>query len=134
MDFGRIKALTIKEFTQVMRDRITLTILLVLPVIQLLILGFAINTDIKHVWTAVFDQSRSQESRELIRGFTSSNYFDIKRYAKSMQDVNQAIESGAAKVGIIVPANYASRLRGGSPSACSARTSRPACSACRART
>ena len=113
MDFGRIKALTIKEFTQVMRDRITLTILLVLPVIQLLILGFAINTDIKHVWTAVFDQSRSQESRELIRGFTSSNYFDIKRYAKSMQDVNQAIESGAAKVGIIVPANYASRLRGG---------------------
>jgi len=113
MEFGRLRALTIKEFTQVWRDKITLTILLVLPVIQLLILGFAINTDIKHVWTAMFDQSRSQESREMIRGFTSSNYFDIKVYAHSNEEVKKAIDSGRAKVGIIFPANYASRLRSG---------------------
>jgi len=111
----RLMGLLRKEFTQVWRDKIMLVIMLVLPVIQLLILGFAINTDIKHVWTAVFDQSHSQESREMIRSLTSSNYFDITVDADSMQDVNDAVQSGAAKVGIIFPPDYASKISGARP-------------------
>lgn len=115
MNLSRLKALIIKEFKQVWRDKITLAILLLLPIVELLILGFAINTDIKHVWTAVFDQSRSQESRELISSFTNSNYFDIRVEANSMKEVNRALESGRAKFGIIIPVDYAKKVRGGTP-------------------
>ncbi|MDO5562737.1 MAG: ABC transporter permease [Synergistaceae bacterium] len=109
----RLRALVVKEFIQVWRDKITLAILIFMPVAQLLIFGFAINMDIKHVTTAIFDQSRSQESREMISGFTASKYFDIVLYAKNTQEVNNAIEKGRAKVGLIFPANYAKELRSG---------------------
>lgn len=112
MFFGRLKALVVKEFIQVLRDRITLAILIFMPVAQLLIFGFAINTDVKHLATAVFDQSRTQESREMISSFTASNYFDIKLYAKNTKEVNQAVESDRVKVGIIIPPDYAERIRG----------------------
>lgn len=113
MGLGRLKALIVKEFIQVMRDRLTLAMLIFMPVAQLLIFGFAINTDVKHLQTAVFDQSRTQESREMIQSFTASNYFDIKLYADNIKEVNRAVESGTATVGIIIPTNYAQRLKSG---------------------
>ena len=113
MGFGRLRALIFKEFIQVMRDRLTLAMLIFMPVAQLLIFGFAINTDVKHLQTAIFDQSRTQESREMIQSFTASNYFDIKLYADNIKQINRAVESGTAKVGIIIPTDYAQRLKSG---------------------
>lgn len=113
--FGRLRALIVKEFIQVLRDRITLAILIFMPVAQLLIFGFAINTDVKHLATAIFDQSRTQESREMINSFTASNYFDIKLYAKSIPEVNKAVESGSVKVGIVFPPDYARKLHSERP-------------------
>ena len=113
MGFGRLRALIVKEFIQVMRDRLTLAMLIFMPVAQLLIFGFAINTDVKHLQTAIFDQSRTQESREMIQSFTASNYFDIKLYADNIKQINRAVESGTAKVGIIIPTDYAQRLKSG---------------------
>ncbi len=113
MEFGRLQALVKKEFIQVLRDRITLAIIIFMPVAQLLIFGFAINTDVKHLATAVLDRSRTQESREMITSFTSSNYFDIKLYAKNISEVNRAVESGKVKVALVFPPDYASRLRSG---------------------
>ena len=113
MGFGRLRALIVKEFIQVLRDRLTLAMLIFMPVAQLLIFGFAINTDVKHLNTAIFDQSKSQESREIIQSFTASNYFDIKLYANSIKEVNRAVGSGAAKVGLIIPPDYAQRIKGG---------------------
>ena len=113
MGFGRLRALIVKEFIQVLRDRLTLAMLIFMPVAQLLIFGFAINTDVKHLNTAIFDQSKSQESRESIQSFTASNYFDIKLYANSIKEVNRAVGSGAAKVGLIIPPDYAQRIKGG---------------------
>jgi ABC-2 type transport system permease protein len=111
MGFGRLRALVTKEFIQVFRDRLTLAMLIFMPIGQLLIFGFAINTDVKHLQTAVFDQSRTQESRQMIQSFTSSNYFDIKLYADNIIQVNRAVESGAAKVGLVIPPDYAKRLK-----------------------
>jgi len=111
----RLRGLIKKEFKQLWRDKIMLIIMLVLPVVQLLILGFAINTDIKHVWTAVFDQSHSQESRAMIRSLTASNNFDITVDANSMQEVNDAIQLGTAKVGFIFPPDYASKVQAARP-------------------
>ena len=113
MEFGRLRALIVKEFIQVMRDRLTLAMLIFMPVAQLLIFGFAINTDVKHLQTAIFDQSRTQESREIIQSFTASNYFDIKLYAGNIKEVNRAVGSGAAKVGLIIPPDYAQRIKSG---------------------
>lgn len=111
--FERLNALVIKEFIQVLRDRLTLAILIFMPVAQLLIFGFAINTDVKHLSTAVFDQSRTQESREIINAFTSSQYFDIMVSASNIQQVNTAVESGKVKVGIVIPPDYAKRIKSG---------------------
>lgn len=113
MKNSRLRALVVKEFKQTLRDKITLAILLVMPIVELFIIGFAVNMDIKHVWTAVFDQSRSQDSREMIRSFTSSNYFDIKLYANSVNEVNEAVQAGYAKIGLIIPSDYASKIHGG---------------------
>lgn len=111
MEFGRLRALVTKEFIQVLRDRLTLAMLIFMPVGQLLIFGFAINTDVKHLQTAVLDQSRTQESRQMIQSFTSSNYFDIKLYAGNIIQVNRAVESGNAKVALVIPPDYARRLK-----------------------
>ena len=109
----RLRALLVKEFIQMGRDRLTLAIMGLLPVIQLLIFGFAINTEVKHLPTAVFDQSVSAESRELIRGFQSTGYFDIRRGAGSLPEMNALVQSGKVKVGIAIPPDFQERLRSG---------------------
>ncbi len=113
MNWERLKSLIVKEFIQLTRDRITLAIVMFMPLAQLLIFGFAINTDIKHLRTVVFDQSRTQESREMINSLSSSNYFDIVEFAANMKGVNERVEEGFAKVGIIFPPDYASKIKGG---------------------
>lgn len=109
----RLKALLIKEFIQMKRDKLTLGMMVMLPIIQLLIFGFAINTDIKHLSTVVFDQSLKQESRELIEAFTASGYFDINYVAANYESVNSLIEKGDAKVGIIIPPDLAENINHG---------------------
>lgn len=113
MKFERLKALIIKEFIQVWRDKMTLAILIFMPMALLLIFGFAINTDVKHLRTAVFDQSHSRESREMTAGFTASNYFDVIRYAGSMEEINRLVGSGQVKAGIIFPPDWAQKVGGG---------------------
>lgn len=109
----RLKALLIKEFIQMRRDRLTLGMMVGLPIIQLLLFGFAINTDVKHVPTIVFDQSLQQEGRDLLSAFTASEYFDIQYSARSLQEVDASIESGKTKVGIVIPPDYAENIKHG---------------------
>lgn len=109
----RLKALLIKEFIQMRRDRLTLAIMLFMPIMQLLIFGFAINTDVKHLTTIVYDQSISRDSRELLTALTSTEYFNVKYVTQSINEVNEAIDSGDAKVGIIIPPNFAENLKHG---------------------
>lgn len=107
----RLRALLLKEFIQMSRDRLTLGIMLVMPIMQLLFFGFAINTDVKHLPTIVFDQSLQQDSRDLLSAFTASEYFDIQYIAGSFEEVNTAIDSGKAKVGIIIPPDLSDNLK-----------------------
>lgn len=102
----RLRAILMKEFIQMRRDRITFAMMIALPVIQLIVFGFAINTDVKHLPTMVFDQSLQHESRELLASFEASGYFDIKYTGASYEDVTRAIESGIIKVGIIFPPDF----------------------------
>ena len=109
----RLKALLVKEFIQMSRDRLTFAMMVGLPVIQLLVFGFAINTDVKHLPTAVYDQSLGAESRDLIDAFRASGYFDIDFTASSYQEVANRIERGDAKVGIIIPPDFTENVKHG---------------------
>ncbi len=109
----RLKALIIKEFIEVFRDRGSIALMIIMPVMQLLIFGFAINTDVKHLRTIVLDQSRSQESRQMLESFRASNYFDIVARAENFEELNRAVDRGDVKVGIAFPPDFAPRLLGG---------------------
>ena len=109
----RLRALLLKEFIQMKRDRLTFGMMVVMPIIQLLIFGFAINTEVKHLPTIVFDQSLQQESRDLIAAFEASSYFTVTTAASNYQQVNDAVDSGQAKVGIIIPPDFAASVKHG---------------------
>ncbi len=111
----RLLALIKKEFIQMRRDRITLALMMMLPVVQLIIFGFAINTDVKHLSTVVFDQSQTQESRDLIISFVATQYFDIEHYAQNYEGVTELIQMGTVKVGIVIPPDHAQNLKKGTP-------------------
>lgn len=104
--FHRLKALIRKEFVQMRRDRITLAMMLLLPLAQLAIFGFAINTDIKKVPTAVLDRSESAESRRLLQAFTNSDYYRILHRVERESELVALIDRGAVKVGIVIPPTY----------------------------
>jgi len=112
---NRIMAILYKEFLQMRRDRMTLALIFMLPLVQLLLFGYAIQTEVKHIPTVVFDQSLSPESRDLLNSFSASGYFDIIYVAKSYADVNRAIDSGKAKAGIILPPDFHRSIKRGSP-------------------
>jgi len=95
-----------KEALQMGRDKGTLRFALAVPVFQLVLFGL-IDTNVSHVPTAVFDQSRTAESRVLIRDFENTSYFDVKRFVGSREALRAEIVSGRASVGIEVPPDFA---------------------------
>lgn len=111
MNLTRLWAIIKKEFIQMSRDVPTLAIMVIMPFFQILVFGFAINTDVKHLSTVVFDQSLSQESREFLDGMTATEYFDIKYIATGFADVNNKIQGGQAKAGVIIPPDYAQNIK-----------------------
>jgi len=113
MSLQRILAVVKKEFLQMRRDRMTLGLIFMIPLIQLLLFGYAIQTEVKHIPTVVFDQSLSASSRDLLDSFSASGYFDIKYAVNSYAEVTQKIDSGQAQVGIIFPPDFYRTLQRG---------------------
>ncbi len=109
----RLRALLIKEFIQMRRDKLTFAMMIGLPIVQLLLFGFAINTDVKHLPTAVYDQSMQQDSRDFLAALTASEYFDITQVAGSHEEIAAAVESGKTKVGVVIPPDFAENLKHG---------------------
>lgn len=109
----RLGAIIIKEFLQLVRDPRTLGLALLMPVIQLLLFGYAITTEVEHLPTVVFDQSQSQESRGLMSRFANSRFFDIRRTAGSLTEIQDLIDHGTARVGIVIPPDFAGAMQAG---------------------
>lgn len=107
------KALAVgrKELRQIARDRRTLMILLFVPVLFLLLFGYALNFDIRHVALAVEDRDHSSESRTLIRGFVNSGYFDLVTSFTSETELRQLMNSNAIRAALIIPENTGRTLR-----------------------
>jgi len=97
-----------KEAVQMIRDRGALQFAMLVPAFQLVLFGL-IDTNVRHVRTVVFDQSRTQESRQLLTDFVNTSYFDIVGYAPSHAGVREWIVAGRASVGIEIPPDFARR-------------------------
>jgi drug efflux transport system permease protein len=107
---SRLYGIMVKEFLQLRRDPLAVTLALFVPVAMLFIFGWAINTDVKHVPTAVLDQSRSVEAQTFVEELVNSQYFDIRRRAASLRELTRMIDDGSAKVGIVIPPDFDRRL------------------------
>ncbi|PIQ28555.1 ABC transporter permease [bacterium (Candidatus Blackallbacteria) CG17_big_fil_post_rev_8_21_14_2_50_48_46] len=106
----KIFAIFIKEWLHIRRDRLTLAMMFMIPVMQLTLFGFAINMDVQHMKTIIWDQDQRQASRELIKNFTNTGYFDQVATAHSEHEVTQALLMGKAWVGLIIPPDYSRKL------------------------
>ena len=101
-----IRAIAYKEFLHIVRDRRTIMLIVMMPIIQLMIYGYAINMDVKHLATAVYDEDRTYLSRRLIDAFQSSGYFDVVKTAGSHQELYRSIDRGKAKAGLLIPPDF----------------------------
>jgi ABC-2 type transport system permease protein len=109
----RIRQIIIKEFIQVLRDKKLRFFLIVPPLVQLLTYGYVVNFDIKHVALAVFDESRTMESRQLIDRFTSNDWFNVKYYVKSQKELLDLIDRGDITMALWFQWDFATRMRQG---------------------
>jgi ABC-type multidrug transport system permease subunit len=111
--FKGLGSIFYKEIIQISRDPLTLVLMLVIPMIQLAVFGYAINTDVRNIKTAVYDLDHRRESRDLIAAFQNTDYFHITEYVGSDEELNHAIVAGRVKVGIKIPPDYSDRLAAG---------------------
>jgi ABC-2 type transport system permease protein len=102
-----------KEFLHILRDSQTLFFTLFVPVMELFMLGYAIDTNVRHIRTVVLDQAGTQESRQLVEKFENSTDFNVVQKVYSEREVSQAIVSGKARVGIVIPSDYSRKLLSG---------------------
>jgi len=113
MTINRTLALIRKEFLHILRDPRTLAVMFIMPIMELVLLGYAATTDIEHLRTAAFDGDKSAASRELIEAYRASNYFDIALYVQSEQQLEYLVDSGQVRAGLITPPGYGRALTAG---------------------
>ncbi len=110
---NRLLSIIRKEFIQIARDRRTLVIILVIPIMQLFLLGYAATTDIRNVPLAVLDRCRCAESRALLDAYRAADYFRLAYRVDSEDELRALIERGQARAGIIIPPDYNTALARG---------------------
>lgn len=110
ISLSRIIAILTKEFTQLIRDRLTYAMIIGIPVIQLLLFGYAINSDPKHLPTAVLVQDNGQFSRSVLGALQRSEYFDLRHTARSPAEMDKLIERGAVQFAITIPGDFTQRV------------------------
>ncbi len=109
----RIFSIVRKEFVQIFRDPRTLALIIVMPIIQLFLLGFAATTDVRNIPMAILDQNQSSQSRELLDAFRAADYFRIDYYVNSTDEYQKLIESGKIRAALVIPPDYDSQLLDG---------------------
>lgn len=115
MNFRRVRAIAWKEVLQIRRDLRSILIVVAMPIILMLAFGYGVSFDIKHLPTYVFDRENSQQSRDLIHRFRSSEYFDVRKQVDNYRDLVAAIDSGECQLAIVIPPQFSQRLHDGGP-------------------
>jgi len=108
-----LRPIIVKELRQVRRDPTSLGMLLVLPAAIIILVGYALNFDVKHTAMVIFDQDRTPGSRAFLDKFRHTEYFDERYDARSYGEIEELFLRGRAKIAIVVPVAFASRLAAG---------------------
>lgn len=109
---SRLLSLIRKEFLQIRRDPRTLILIIVIPIMQLFLLGYAATNDVRNIALAVFDQDRSPASRALLDAYRAADYFRISHEVASEEELRQLIDRGIVRAGLIIPPDYAEKING----------------------
>jgi ABC-2 type transport system permease protein len=115
MSLTRLVAIARKEVVQILRDARSLMIVIVMPAILVLLFGYGVSLDLKHMPIYVFDHDGSQQSQDLLKRFQSNEYFNIVRVVDNYPELTRAIDSGHAKMGLVIPWDFSQRLHDGRP-------------------
>jgi ABC-2 type transport system permease protein len=113
MNFRRLAAVARKESIHVIRDWRSLTLALAIPLIMILLYGYALTLDLRNVPTMVWDQSHSPQSRQLISLYRGSPYFSIVGFTDNYHDLQFAVDSGKAMVALVIPGDFAAKVQAG---------------------
>jgi len=111
--FQKVRYFFVKELIQTLRDKRLRVILIIPPILQLIIFGYAANLDVKHIRTAIRDLDQSVASRDLIGRFGSSKYFDIVSFPNTPKGVKDLIDQGEVAVSIEIPTDFSRKLKKG---------------------
>src|ERR1019366_10627881 len=104
--FQRLYSIARKESLHILRDPATLFFALFIPVLELFMLGYAIDTNVRFISTVVLNQCQTEESKRLIRAFENSKDFRVVKYVFTDEEMNWMIRAGKAKVGIQIPEDF----------------------------
>jgi ABC-2 type transport system permease protein len=115
MSLRRLFAVARKETLHLLRDWRSLTLALAIPLLLILLYGYALTLDLRNVPTVVWDQGRTAESRELLSLFAGSPYFAIKGYRDNYRQLQEDLDRGRAMVAIVVPGDFAARVQAAQP-------------------
>ncbi len=113
MNFRRTRAMARKEFLHILRDPRSLAGALALPLLMILLFGYALTLDVDRIPTVVYDRNMTPESRELISRFEGSRYFSIRRSVSSYGAIEKLVDKGECMLGIVVPEDYSRNLLSG---------------------
>ncbi|WP_035099868.1 ABC transporter permease [Aneurinibacillus terranovensis] len=108
--YSRFKAIVKKEFLQIRKDRASLAIAVAMPILLLLLFGYAVNTDVNHLPTGVWDQAKTKDSRELTKEFTNTLYFDHLYNVEGYAELQKLMDQGKIKVAIVFPPDFSYKL------------------------
>jgi ABC-2 type transport system permease protein len=115
MSFPRLLALIRKEFLQIRRDPRTLILVIVIPIMQMFLLGYSATNDVRNVPLIVLDQDRSPAARALLDAYRAADYFRLTAEVDSEQELRAAIDGGKARAGMIIPDGYGKKISDGGP-------------------
>jgi ABC-2 type transport system permease protein len=113
MSFTRFLAVARKEVIQILRDTRSLLIVVLMPVILVVLFGYGVSLDLKHLPIYVWDRDGSQQSQDLLKRFQASEYFDVVRVVNDYPTLVRAIDDGRAKMGVVIPWDFSGRLHDG---------------------
>ncbi|AFQ42730.1 ABC transporter permease [Desulfosporosinus meridiei] len=107
----RFLAVLRKEFLHIRRDRASLIMAIAMPIGMLLLFGYAVNTDVDHLPTVVWDQSQTADSRELITSMRNTQYLNPDNFVQGYQQIEGYLDSGKARVAVIIPPDFGKELQ-----------------------
>ena len=115
MALERLLCMIKKEFIQIFRNSKMRAIVLIMPLVQSMVFGYAVTTDVKQVATAVYDQARTPESRDLVDRFIHSGYFSVRQTIHSDREMDELIDRGVVAAIIRIPPDFSGKLASGTP-------------------